>query len=98
MLDVNQSLVLPMESIVERSISSASDKRSGLLTAIPVYSSNFLTGHEKIVQRKDGEGTSSTRNICGLMPNIAREETRKSIDQELKSLDQLQGFLIFYSV
>ncbi|XP_062091271.1 serine/threonine-protein kinase ATG1a [Humulus lupulus] len=96
MLDVRQSpLVLPMEIIVEPSNSSASGKRSELPAVLPVdlcsanSSSKFLIGHENIIlQRKEGEGTSS--NVHGLMPNIASNERRKYIDQDLQSSYQLQ--------
>ncbi|PON78931.1 Serine/threonine protein kinase [Parasponia andersonii] len=90
MLDVKQSsLLLPMESIVEEFNSSASDKGLDSYSSNP--SSKLLIGHDNIIlQRKDGEGTSSTRNVRGLMPNVAIDETRKSIEQEPKPSDQLQ--------
>lgn len=106
MLDVNRSSLLPpVESIVEQ-ISSASDKRSELPTILPVElcstspRSKFLTGHENIIlQRKDGEGTSSTWNAYGLIPSISSNETRKYIDQETKLSYQHQGcFLSSFSV
>lgn len=91
------SLLVPMDPIVERSNSSASDKRSELPSALPSNfcsgspSSKFPTGHENIVLHgKDGEGTSSTKSAHGLMPNIASDRPSKSTDQEPNSSNQHQ--------
>lgn len=99
MPEIKQScLLVPMDPIVERSNSSASDKRSELPSALPSNfcsgspSSKFPTGHENIVLHgKDGEGTSSTKSAHGLMPNIASDRPSKSTDQEPNSSNQHQG-------